>query len=155
MKITHMWRRWGAHLRISLCHLLMNFEKHKKSDFWKNEKKFTGDPIILHICTKNHNHMRYSSWDMEWDTFFCHFGSFYNCISQMTIIWCMVPEILSNTDMIFCQFGLFFAFSPPLTTQKIKILKKWKKLLVIIILHMSIINKNHMMYDSWDMECVR
>ena len=69
MKITHMWRRWGAHLRISLCHLLMNFEKHKKSDFWKNEKTFTGDLIILHICTKNHNHMRYSSWDTEWDIF--------------------------------------------------------------------------------------
>ena len=69
MKITHMWRRWGAHLRISLCHLLMNFEKHKKSDFWKNEKTLTGDLIILHICTKNHNHMRYSSWDTEWDIF--------------------------------------------------------------------------------------
>ena len=111
MKITHMWRRWGAHLRISLWYLLMNFEKHKKSDFWKNEKTFTGDLIILHICTKNHNHMRYSSWDTEWDTFFCHFGSFYNCISQMTIIWCMVPEILSNTHDFLSIWAIFCLFT--------------------------------------------
>ena len=30
-------------------------------------KKFAGDIIILHMCTKNHNHMMYGSWDMEWD----------------------------------------------------------------------------------------
>ena len=29
----------GAHLRISLWHLLMNFEKTEKSEFWKNENK--------------------------------------------------------------------------------------------------------------------
>ena len=29
-------------------------------------KKITGDIIILHMCTKNHNHM-YGSWDMECD----------------------------------------------------------------------------------------
>ena len=38
----------------------------------------------------------------------------------MTIIWYMVPEIWSMTDTIFCPFT-------PLTTQKNKILKKWKK----------------------------
>ena len=40
----------------------MNFEKPKKSEFRKNEKKkkkkIAGDIIILHMCTKNHNHMR-------------------------------------------------------------------------------------------------
>ena len=42
--------------------------------------------------------------------------------------WCMVPDISSMTDKIDCHFGLFFC---PLTIQKIKILKKWKKLLQI------------------------
>ena len=38
--LTHMWRfRGGAHLRNSFWHLLMNFEKPKKSEFWKNEEK--------------------------------------------------------------------------------------------------------------------
>ena len=30
----------------------------------------------------------------------------------MTIIWCMVPEIWSVEDRIFCHFGLFFVFLP-------------------------------------------
>ena len=39
--------------------------KAQKSKFW-NMKKFAGD-IIIHMCTKNHNHMIYGSWNMEWD----------------------------------------------------------------------------------------
>ena len=30
-------------------------------------KKTAGDIIILHICTKVDNHMRYSSWDTKWE----------------------------------------------------------------------------------------
>ena len=58
-----------------------------------------------------------------------------------------------------CHFGSFFAIllspttCPLLTTQKIKILKKWKKTPAnIIILHMCTRNDNHMIYGSWDME---
>ena len=74
----------------------------------------------------------------------------------MTIIWCMVPKISSTTDGIFRYFGLFFALllPSPLTLRilKIKILKKWKKLLEILSFYMSTTNQNHMIYDSWDME---
>ena len=50
-------------------------------------------------------------------------------------VWCMVSEMWSTTDRIFCNFGLFFpfySFSPPwppltLKAQEIKIKKKWKK----------------------------
>ena len=38
--------------------------KPQKSKFWKM-KKFTGDIMVLHMCSKNH--MMYSSWDTEWD----------------------------------------------------------------------------------------
>ena len=92
--------------------------------------------------TKNHNHLRSSSWDTEWDK--------QNFLSFRTIFWPFTP----------------------LTTQKIRILKKWKKniqilslyhhfniiLLLyycIIILHMCTKNHNHMMYASWDMQCDR
>ena len=111
MKITHMWRRWGGPPQNFLMVFIDELWKTLKSDFWKNEKTFTGDLIILHICTKNHNHMRYSSWDTEWDIFFCHFGSFYNCVSQMTIIWCMVPEILSNTHDFLSIWAIFCLFT--------------------------------------------
>ena len=39
--------------------------------------------------------------------------SFYKCVPQMTIIWCMVLEIWNATDRIFCLFGTFFALSFP------------------------------------------
>ena len=53
---------------------------------------------------------------------------FYTCVPQMMIMSCMVPEISSTIDRIFCHFGQFFALpTPPITTRKIKILKKWKK----------------------------
>ena len=59
---------------------------------------------------------------------------FYKCLAQMTVIWYMVFLIWSATDKIFCHFGQFFALlSPPspLSTQKIKILKKWNNVLEI------------------------
>ena len=63
----------------------------------------------------------------------------------------MVPEISSATCNFLCHFRLFFALLPP-NNPEIKILKKWKTLRDIIFLHMSTMNQNHMMYDSWDME---
>ena len=58
----------------------------------------------------------------------------------------MVPEIYSAKGRVFSHFGQFLPLTL-LTTQKIKILKFWH-----YHFHMSIINENHMMYDSWDME---
>ena len=56
-----------------------------------------GDINILHLCTPNDNHMMYGSWNME-----CNRHNFLS-------FW-----------FIFCPFK-------SLTTQKINILKKWKK----------------------------
>ena len=95
-KITHMWGRCGTPQNF-LFAFIDEFWKTGKITFDKT-KKFAGDIIILHMCTKNHNHMRYSSWDMEWDNFFWSF------------------------------LAIFCPYSPlSLTIQKTKILKKWKK----------------------------
>ena len=75
----------------------------------------------------------------------------------MTVIWCMVPEIWSATDTIFCHFGLCIALippTPPYTPNNLKNqnLKKWKNhldILYIMILHMCTKNDNHMKYGSW------
>ena len=78
--------------------------------------------------------------------------SFNTFATEMIIIWCMVPEIWSVTDRIFCHFWLLFcSFTLP-TPQKIKILKKGKNCLKILSFY-STINYNYMMYGSWDMEC--
>ena len=84
-------------------------------------KETPRDIIILHMCTINDNHMMYGSHAIEHDR--------QNFLSFWTI---------------FCTFT-------PLTTQKIKILKKMKKPPGdIIILHKCTINYNHMMYGSCD-----
>ena len=100
-----------------------NIPKKSKFKKIKKIKKIPEDIIILDKCTKNHDHMIYCSWDMMHDRCNCYF----------------------SFQGIFCPFTL-------LITQKIKVLKKWKKMPGdIIILHMCTKNYDQMMYSSWDM----
>ena len=72
--------------------------------------------------------------------------SFYTCAPQMMIIWCMIPEILSTTDRIFCHFRLYFALLPTNNPENQNFEKMKKNPGGIIILNMSTIHENHMMY---------
>ena len=74
----------------------------RKIKMRKKMKKTPGDVVILHKCTKHYDHMLYCSWDMARDGYSCYFS-----------FWA-----------IFCPFT-------PITAQKIKILKKWKKYLEV------------------------
>ena len=99
---NHICEEGGAHLRISFWHLLMNFEKPKKSEFWKNET-----------------------------TFFWRYH-FTPCVPKTTIIWGTVLEIQSETKFFWHFGSFFALYPPTplpptLITQKTKILKKWKK----------------------------
>ena len=86
-------------------------------------KKMSEDIITLHLHTTNDDCMMYGSWDMERNKIFCHFAILH--------------------------YFLSFYEPTPLTTRKIKILKKWKKMPVdIITLHMCTINEYHLMYGS-------
>ena len=116
--------------------------KNPKYQNFEKWKKFAGDIIILHMGTKNHNHMRHSSWDTESDIFLSFWAI---CVPQMTIIWYMVLEISSGT-------GYFLPFYLPNNPENKNFEKMKKTPGDIIILHVSIINQNHMMYDPWDME---
>ena len=79
----------------------------RKINILKKWRKAPGDIIVLHKCTKNYDQMMYSSWDMVHDDD----GDWCNCYFSF---WA-----------IFCPFT-------PLTTQKIKVLKKWKKNPIIL-----------------------
>ena len=76
---------------------------------------------------------------------------FYTCVPQMKIIWCMVSEILSMMDSIFCHLDHFYPPNNP-KNQNFEKIKKTPG--DIITLHMCTINENHMIYGSWDMEHV-
>ena len=132
----------------------------KNQNFWKM-KKIAGDIINLHMCTKNHNHMRYSSWQTKWDKFLVilgHFSPFNTpsspppqqprprkpkfwkiensicgnviilnlCNKKNTIKWCMLTQIWSATDIIFCHFRSFFALLLHYWPQKLKFGKNVK-----------------------------
>ena len=97
-------------------------------------KKITGDIIILHMCTKNRNHMRYSSWDKAWDKFVLSFWAIFYPLplpavrnhkkwkkptgdvkleqQKYAIKWCMLTQVWSATDITFCHFRSFFALLP-------------------------------------------
>ena len=111
--------------------------KPEKSGFWKM-KKITRNIVILHMCTKNHNHMMYSSSDTEWDRHkflsiwailspftrlmtqqikilkkwkkHLEMSSFYTCVPKLTTMWYMLPGMWSVTDN--CHYELFFALLP-------------------------------------------
>ena len=86
--------------------------KKKKKKKWKKTPQNTNPPrdiIILCNCTKNHDHILYSSWDVGHDRCNCYFS-----------FWA-----------IFYPFTPTPTPPPPLKAQKISILKKWKKYLEI------------------------
>ena len=58
--------------------------KTQKIKILKKWKKTPGDIIILHKCTKNHDHMLYCSWDITHDRCNCYFS-----------IWAFFPPFTS------------------------------------------------------------
>ena len=70
----------------------------------------------------------------------------------MTVIWCMVPEIWSARDRIFCHSGMLFVLLTPYGPRKSKLWKNEKMPGNISIFHKSTITDNHMMYRSWYMK---
>ena len=100
--------------------------KNPKNQTFEKMKKISRD-IILHMCTKKHNHMKYSSQDTEWDRIFYDFGPF--------------PALLPPTP----------------TRKQHRKPKFWKNEKTsgdVIILNLCN-KKHHMMYAYWDMECDR
>ena len=58
-------------------------------------------------------------------------SSFYTCVPKITIIWCTVPEIRSETDRLFLSFCAIFCNFTTTTNNDPKnqnFEKKWKKM---------------------------
>ena len=75
-KRSHTCEEGGAHLSEFPFGIYWWILKNRKNQTFQKMKKCAGYIIILRMCTKNHYHMRYSSWDTKWDRVFCHFGPF-------------------------------------------------------------------------------
>ena len=143
-------------------------------------KQFAGD-VILHMCSKSHDHVMYASWDTEWDrqNFLMFFAS---CCPFTTLTPhpspLMIPEkqsleqkrkkcleILSFYTYMYAineHHDIWFLKCKVWLTQIFVILCNFlpfqshnssenQALGDIIILHICPINDNHLMYGSWDM----
>ena len=172
---SHKWQECRAHLRISFWHLLMNFEKTEKLEFWKNEKKKKKMLEISSFYTHAPKAtIIWSSWDTELDRFFWSFWTTF-------CLYCQPPNnpenqnfekmkkasgevitlnlynkkhhtVYAYSDME-CDRPLF-TLLPHYWPRKLKFGKNVKKTPGdTIILHMCTINQDHMTYGSWDIKC--
>ena len=105
---------------VILDYFLPFYPLKTQGKFFLKKKKTTTTPgdIILHMCTINENHMMHGSWDIKAQGI------------EFLAIW-----------------GHFLPFDP-LTTPKIKFLKKWKTLLEISSFYTSVHHK-WQSYDVW------
>ena len=151
-----------------------NFEKIKKTP---------GD-IILHLCTTNHDHMMYGSWDIKHNRqTFWYFKLFFALLPPWQLgkskFWkneknswryCHFKHenhTWKSYDVWFLRYGArqsFFSFwiifcpftplPPPLPNNPVN--QNFEKTPGgIIILHKCTINDNHMMHGFQDMNCTR
>ena len=114
IRILKKWKKSaGGIILLHICHFWPFFLPFTprltlKIKIWKKMKKKTpGYIILLHMCTMSEGHMMDGSWDMECDRH--NFFSFCTSFCLMTL----------------------------LTTQKMKILKKWEKHVKRLPLYLS------------------
>ena len=143
---------------IIFCLLLLYYWPQKLT-FEKNVKTTWRYYPFTHVYHKSRSYnvwfLRYKVQRTEFLVILGHFYPLTLLTTQMMIMWCMVPEISSTTDRIFCHFRLFFALLSP-SSPKNENFKTMKKIIGdIIILHKCTKNHNHMLYCSWYMVCDR
>ena len=180
-KKSHTCEEGGTHLRIFFWHLLTNFEKAEKSDFWKNERLCWRYHHFTNVYQKSQSYdvqfLRYEVRQnfLSFWTIFCPFNplppnnqeilkkwknhlgmsSFWTCATKNTIIWCILTS--ACTGIIFCHFRPFFALLPHYWPQKLKFRKDVKEYLEILPFYtcvplIKIICTPDMMHGSWDMK---
>ena len=119
-------------------------------------------PQFLRYWALRTNFLSWRSKNFQKWKYFLEIWSFYACAPKITIIWCMVPEIRSETDSNFCHFRLFFALLLPSLIndpknqnfEKKKKRKKCRKILSFYA-YMCTMNEDHMIYGSWNIRCDR
>ena len=110
------------------------YKQPKKSKFWKTVKKIISGDIILHLCATNDNHMMHGSQDIESNRYFFSFWANFCPFFPFTTPTTWKAKFLSKKWQKNQFFVILDFFLPlyPLTTKKIKFLKKWKKCLEIL-----------------------
>ena len=123
---TKIWKNAkNMHRYYPLCNMSKDHMMHDSWDircdkqiWWKNEKitqRYYHFTLVYHKRWSFYVwFLRYKVWQTDemkkWEKStwkYYHFTLVYHKRWSM-IIWCMVPEISSVADKMFCQFGLLF-----------------------------------------------
>ena len=91
------WVRQTEFFVISVHFLPLYTPDNQKNRNFKTMKKASWDLTTLQMCSKNHDHMMYASWDMEYDR--PNFLSFW-------IIFCLFTPLLTPKIKIWNKFFL-------------------------------------------------
>ena len=121
---------WLALIYLFNRHKLrdQSLTQHKK--FWMKMGKIA---IIITFC------FTWKFWSKKFGLKSFYIPNTVQCnTSPLTMIWCIVPETWSATDIISCHFEPFLHRFTPQITQKIKILKKWKKQMKILSFYRAV-----------------
>ena len=106
------------------------------------------------ICWWTLKNLKNQNFDKNWKNKCWRYHHFTHLCQKPQS--CEVQFMRYRVRQFFCHFGPFFCPLTLLTTQRIKILKKWTKTpRYIIIWHKCTINDNHMIYGSWNINCIR
>ena len=130
-----MWRRCGTTQNYFLA-----FTDELEKQILKTWRYHYFTPVYQNSWWYDLKFLRYRVWQTEIGKMFCSFtplktpkikilknwkkwleiSSFYTCVTKITIIWCTVPVIWSETQ----NFLSFFAILPYLQSAKSKLKKK-------------------------------
>ena len=121
--VLEIWRDGCNYFSFWAIFCLFTLLTARKMKIFFKMKKTPGDIIILHKCTRNHDHMLHCSWDMACDECNCYF-----------LFW-----------------TIFLPFYSPTSLKNENFIKMKPKPRDIIILHNCTKNHDHMLYCSWDM----
>ena len=112
---SHTCEEGGAHMRIVFYGIYWwNLKKPKNQNFCKNEKK----KKTLEISSTLQKTKILKKWKKHLEM-----SSFQTCATKNTIKWCMLTQIWSAKDIIFCHFRPFFALLPHYWPRKLNFRK--------------------------------
>ena len=88
---------------VILGHLLPFYPPPPPPPNNPENEKATGDALILHMCTKNHDRMMYASWDME------RARQFFVILGHFLLFYPTIDPKNENLEKMYKNPGLFFA----------------------------------------------
>ena len=108
-----------------------------KNQNFAKMKKTPGDIIILHMCTKNHDHMLYYSLDIACNGFNCHF-SFWAIFCPFTSLTAQKFKMKKKKEKKCLDISSFYNSVPKIMIICYIVAEIWHVTYAIVIFHFGL-----------------